>query len=590
MVAKVSLVEKLLLERIRLKSYAPGNHRTTCPQCSHTRRNKSETCLAIIIEAGAGHALWLCHHCGWKGRTQEQQHPFGPRRRRPAPKKPATAPGAPTAAILRWFAERGISEAVVRRNKIGYARHYIPKLDAQVDCIAFPYFRDGQLINIKYRALEAKAFAQEKDAEKIFYGLDDLAEAEDVLIVEGECDKLAFEEAGFRNVLSVPDGAVARLKDDPSEDDAKFEYLANCEEQLGRFKRFILAVDADAKGQILEEELARRLGKEHCWRVRWPDGQDVACKDANETLLMHGSEVVRECVAAAEAYPVTGLYRIADCADEALALYEEGRKRGVSTGWPSLDEYMTIRPGELSVVTGIPNSGKSEFVDALLVNIARRLGWRFALCSFENPPDEHIAKLAEKHVGAPFFDGLTRRMSKAELLAAMDWLGEHFVLIRAGEESPTIDWILERGRIAVLRHGVRGLVIDPYNEIEHMRPRGMTETEYISELLSKLRRFAENHGVHVWIVAHPAKMQRENGKLPVPTLYDISGSANWANKPDIGVVVHRDLDNGNTVEIYVRKVRFKSVGRVGVIELQWDRATGRYAEPAAAANTKRWSD
>lgn len=585
----VSLTEKLLHDGIRLSNYTPGNRKTTCPQCSHIRRNKKDPCLSVTVEADCEHAVWLCHHCGWKGSTHEQQHPFARQRRRPSAKKPTTAPSAPTAAVLRWFAERGISEAVVRRNRIGFARHYIPKLDAQVDCIAFPYFRDGELINIKYRALAAKAFVQERDAEKIFYGLDDLADTDTAIICEGEPDKLAFEMAGLLNVISVPDGAPGRLRDDPDKADAKFEYLANCEEALARFKRFILAVDADANGQVLEEELARRLGKENCWRVRWPDSQDVVCKDCNETLIIHGPEVVRECVAAAEPYPVTGLYGISDCADEATTLYEEGRKRGLSTGWPSLDAYMTIRPGDLSVLTGTPGSGKSEFIDALMVNVARLHGWRFAVCSFENQPDEHIAKLAEKHLGLPFWDGPTRRMSKAELLAAMDWLDQHFVFIRADDESPTVDWILERARIAVLRYGVRGLVIDPYNEIEHMRPPGVTETEYISALLSKLRRFAENHAVHVWIVAHPAKMQRENGKLPPPSLYDISGSANWANKADIGVVVHRDMDNGNTVEIYIRKVRFKSVGRIGVVELQWDRTTGRYSEQPAAP-LKYWND
>jgi twinkle protein len=575
----VSLTEKLLGEGIRLNSYAPGDRKTICPQCSHVRRNKKDPCLSVTVEADCQHAVWLCHHCGWKGSTHEQQHPFTRQRRRRTPKKPTTAPGSPTTAVWRWFGARGISEAVVRRNRIGFARHYIPKLDAQVDCIAFPYFRAGELVNIKYRALTEKAFAQEKDAEKIFYGLDDIAEAEEAIIVEGEIDKLAAEEAGFLNVISVPDGAPNQLTTEPS-DEIKFEFLGNCEEQLAGLKRITLAVDADHNGQILAEELARRLGKERCWRVHWPNSNDVVCKDANETLLMHGRAVLRECITAAEPYPVTGLYRIPDCADDAAALYDLGRKLGVSTGWPSLDTLMTIRPGELSVVTGTPNSGKSEFLDALMVNLTSLHGWRFAVCSFENPPEEHIAKLVEKHLGLPFWDGPTQRMTKGELLAAMDWLDDRFVLIRAGEESPTIDWILERARIAVLRYGVRGLVLDPYNEIEHMRPPGMSETEYIAGLLSKLRRFAENHAVHVWIVAHPAKMQRENGKTPVPTLYDISGSANWANKADIGVVVHRDVDNGNLVEIYIRKVRFKSVGRIGVVELQWDRVTGRYSEPA----------
>jgi twinkle protein len=252
---------------------------------------------------------------------------------------------------------------------------------------------------------------------------------------------------------------------------------------------------------------------------------------------------------------------------------------------------MTIRPGELSIVTGYTHSGKSEFLDALMVNLSGLHGWRFAVCSFENLPRQHLPKLLEKYLGAPFADGPSRRMSKAEMMEAMTgWLEDHFVLIRANDEAPTIDFVLEKARVAVLRHGVRGLVIDPYNEVEHRRPPGMTETEYVSQILGKVRRFAENHAVHVWFVAHPAKPLREGGKLPVPSLYDISGSANWANKADIGLVVHRDLDNGNSVELYLRKVRFKEVGQVGVVELQWDRVTGRYSEIERRDYASRYGD
>jgi twinkle protein len=259
----------------------------------------------------------------------------------------------------------------------------------------------------------------------------------------------------------------------------------------------------------------------------------------------------------------------------------------VSTGWASLDQFITIRPGELTVVTGVPNAGKSEFIDALMVNIAVAYGWKFAVCSFENPPAEHISKLAEKYLGTPFWDGPTRRMSEAELMRAVEWLDGHFHFIRCDDDAPTIETILEKARAAVLRYGIRGLVIDPYNEIEHRRPSNMSETEYVSWMLGQVKRFGQSCGVHVWFVAHPAKLHRENGKLPVPTLYNISGSANWANKADIGVVVHREPDEDPTrADIYIRKVRFKSVGRIGGASLRWDRATGRYTEIDGEADAR----
>ena len=575
-----TLSEGLLAHGIRLQSYSAGSQKLTCPRCSAQRRNKTDLCLSVTVEAAE--AVWHCHNCAWSGGVTErkERRMESKRRVKPAPTSPARQPGEITPAALAWFKSRGISEATVRRNGIGLQRAFIPARQAEVDCLAFPYRRDGQLVNIKFRTLEGKDFAQVKGAEKILFGLDDIVDAKTAIIVEGELDKLALEEAGHLNCISVPDGAPRFVKEgEPAPDDAKFSFLANCADELARLERIILAVDNDAPGQALEEELARRLGREQCLRVRWPDSGDVTCKDANETLQAHGAAVLAECIAAAEPYPIAGLHSVRDFEAETIDLYREGRKRGHSTGWPSVDEFMTIRDGELSVVTGIPNSGKSEFIDALMVNLAHRYGWHFGVCSFENPPSEHIAKLAEKHVGQPFWDGPTPRMSEADLSRAIDWVNDHFYLIRADDEAPTIDWILETAKGAVLRHGIKGLVIDPYNEVEAKRPANQTETEYVSQLLGKVKRFAQSHGVHVWFVAHPAKMLREGGGIPAPTLYDISGSANWANKADIGVVIHRDPNKDPTkTEVYIRKVRFKSVGKIGATALRYERSTGRYAE------------
>jgi twinkle protein len=514
---------------------------------------------------------------------EDERRTRAQRRRPAAPVKPTNTPGDPTPAVLQWLVRRGISEATARRNRVGAQRAYIPALRAEVDCIAFPYFHNGELVNVKFRSLAEKAFALVKGAELILYGLDDIADNKSAIIVEGELDKLALEEAGIRNAVSVPTGAPAKVKaSEPDPEDAKFSYIAACSEDLNRLDRVILAVDNDGPGLALAEELARRLGKERCWRVRWPDSGDARCKDANETLLRYGADVLRDCIEHAEPYPIAGLHSVVDYTEETISLYRDGHKRGLSTGWKSLDELMTIRPGELSVVTGVPGSGKSKFIDALAVNLARNYGWRFALCSFENPPAEHIAKLAEKYSGLPFWDGPTRRMSETDLQRAMDWIADRFSLIRFDDEAPTIEAVLEKACAAVMRHGLRGLVIDPYNEIEHRRPANMTETEYVSQLLGKVKRFAQNHGAHVWFVAHPAKLHRDNGKLPIPTLYDISGSANWVNKADLGIVVHRDPDNDPTqTDIYVRKVRFKSVGKIGGVSLRWNRGTGRYAEITA---------
>ena len=564
---------------ISLRRYEAGDSKTLCPQCTHTRRNKKDPCLSVTLDLDGG-AVWKCHNCEWTGNVPGRSNGVAFHSQNPPLVKPNYEATVLPEKVITWFKGRGISEPILKRNSVGYGLHYIPGAGQEVTCIQFPYKRNGETVNVKYRDGE-KNFSQVKDAEKIFYGLDDIQGCKEIIITEGEVDKFSLEEAGFCNVLSVPDGAPAVVKDGVMnpENDAKFSYIWNCRDELAEVEKIILAADNDGPGRALTEELARRLGRERCWRVTWPSINDAPRKDANEVLVFDGPGVLREVIDNAKPYPIKSLHDVDAFELETLALYEHGPQRALSTGWLALDPYMKIREGELSIVTGLTGVGKSEFVDALMVNLATQYGWRFAVCSFENPVPEHISKLAEKHLGQPFWGGPTPRMGEADLRGAMQWLREHFYFIRADDEAPTIDWLLETAPAAVIRHGVRGLVIDPYNEIEHKRPVGMNETEYVSQILGKVKRFAQAHGCHVWFVAHPAKMYRDKDrKIPVPTLYDISGSANWANKADLGVVVHREWVEGTTpVQIHIKKVRFKSVGKIGIVDFNYDRATGRYS-------------
>ena len=171
-----------------------------------------------------------------------------------------------------------------------------------------------------------------------------------------------------------------------------------------------------------------------------------------------------------------------------------------------------------------------------------------------------------------------------DLRRALAWINERFFFIRADDESPTIDWVLEKARAAVMRYGVNGLVLDPYNEFEHRRPRGVNETEYISDLLGKVKRFGAAHGVHCWFVAHPAKPERMDDQNREPSLMAISGSAHWGNKADFGISVHRkwnsDGTRSNVSQVHVKKARFRHLGQPGVAELHFNAATGRYEDSA----------
>jgi len=563
---------------IDLGGRSGGEVQTTCPQCSSSRKKTKARCLSVNTVEG----VWLCHHCDWRGtlKAGEEARSRPPKRIvKPHFEKPAAVP--PT--VRDWFALRGIPEEIVTRHCISLQTAYLPQLEEEVPCLVFPYFRHGETVNLKYRSVDGKHFRQVKDAEKILYGLDDLIE-DWAVIVEGECDRLALDVAGIKNAASVPDGAPP-AGSKPS--DQKFEYLVNCAEQLNPLKKIVLAVDNDPPGKTLEEELARRLGPERCWRVTWPE----SCKDANDVLMQRSAATLRECIEAAKPYPLEGVLRVADFAEDVVRLYHQGLSGGISTGWDSVDRHYTVRPGELTIVTGIPSHGKSQFLDALTVNLAHEHGWSFAICSPENLPVElHAAKLIEQHTGWPFRKGPSQRLPHEELAPALQWLDDHFVLI-APDDNLTIPNLLLIAKSLVTRHGIRGLIVDPWNEFDHSRPNHQTETEYISTALGQIRRFARNHGVHVWLVAHPQKLyRRKDGSYPVPTPYDISGSAHWRNKADNCLTIWRDENEpGKPVKLYVQKIRFREVGRVGIVSLQFDQLNGRYKEatPAVAATRER---
>jgi twinkle protein len=202
--------------------------------------------------------------------------------------------------------------------------------------------------------------------------------------------------------------------------------------------------------------------------------------------------------------------------------HEHGAPRGISKGWPPMNPHYRVMTGEWTLVTGIPGAGKSEWLDALSVNLARDRGWTFGVFSPENQPLEYYAdKLAERFVGKPEEPGPTERMTVTEHEAAMDRLESHFTFIQP--ESPTIDSLLEIGRSLVKSKGIRGLILNPWNEVDHMRPPALTETEYISQSLSKVRKFAREKGVHVRIVAYPRILRKEDGVYPLPTPYDVAG-------------------------------------------------------------------
>lgn len=541
-----------------------GQIKTQCPKCSSDRTKKSERCLSVNLDDG----VFQCHHCEWNGKAES----FGQFRSgnwekpRKVYRKPTYTPQSePADKLLEWFAARHIPAEVVRRNKIERREVYFPATQSNQPAIAFPYFRDGQVINVQYRSA-GKDFVMEKDAEPCLYGLDDIEDNEELYIVEGQLDKLAMESAGMLNCVSVPNGAGSNL-----------DCFAADEARLAHVKRFFIAVDNDEKGKKLEADLVSRLGRDKCWLVEWPKG----CKDANEVLIAHGIDGLCDAALSARPIPIDGAFEINDLREEIFSLYDDGLPEGFSPGWVNLGEHYRPALGQWTAVVAIPGSGKTAWLAALMVNMAISHDWKFCVFPAENlPAAQYASLLAEIFLGLPFNRGVHERMTREELDTAIDWLHDHFIILNPSDDELDLDSLLSMAKAYCLRRGIKGFVIDPWNELDHKQPTHQSETQYIAHSLIKVRRFAKAHSIHVWIVVHPTKMAKDrDGNYPVPTLYDASGSAHWRNKADFGIALYRHLDDDQKpVEVHVQKVRWKWCGKIGLVKLYFDKLTGRYSE------------
>ena len=537
--------------------------RIQCKVCSSDRSKASEQCVSV--DRKGDWVVWNCHHCGDGGAAPLTDW-------KPKKVQKATFAVDVNAGIKditkEYLSIRGISEEVwSAANIFSVEREF---RTGKQDAIAFPNIVDGKVVGVKYRGLN-KEFSQESGSAQVLWG-QSFAKPPVLIITEGEMDALSCRQAGLNSAVSVPSGAPMRVSEgkiDPSED-RKFGFVWEAKAMLESMEKVILAVDNDDAGQALQEELARRIGKAKCWTVKYPDG----CKDLNDVLVRHGAPEVKNVIDNAEPFPINGLFGADNYFDSVDEKYLNGQGKGVSTGYDCLNELYTIVPGQLSIVTGWPSSGKSNFVDQVCVNLAKQKDWRFMMASFENPPEEHIIKLCEIFLSKPFYSGPTPRMTNEELNLAKAWVKDHFLFLDVANGGTGLESILQRAQAAVGRIGIRGMVIDPYNYIDTERTG--TETENINHMLTRVNAFAKSNDVHTWFVAHPAKMQREGADLPIPDGMAISGSMSWWAKADVGLTVHRQPDD---VMIKVWKARWRWVGKLGKASLHYDVPTGTYAQP-----------
>ena len=331
--------------------------RVVCPYCSPERRKQNIKDMTLTRK-NDGAVVYHCHHCFENGSVQ--------------PRKETKLSAVPSTTVINqplaqphydWLNTRGISPATADKMKLFAAEKFFHKIGKVTPAIGFPYYRRGSLVATKYRSINGKDFTQDMGGAHDFFGIDNIVAGQPIIIVEGEMDALSAIEAGLNNVLSVPGGAPMKLAE-PKADEKRFAFIHNAQQVLDNAPYVILATDQDASGQVLAEELARRIGKEKC-RIAKFDKKDLneILMDDDPTLDDRPSNIIKKIIEDAQPYPIAGLSAASSFSDRLNTLYSKGTGKGVSTGYDSVDNIYTVAPSQLTVVTGYPSSGKSNFVD-----------------------------------------------------------------------------------------------------------------------------------------------------------------------------------------------------------------------------------
>jgi twinkle protein len=562
-------INGFLIDEFNQHKLEEGKKQGVCPLCSSDRKpkNTKAKCASYDWERGLG----TCHNCN----TSFQLHTY---QRKGASEKVYVRPVGPPSdteypefvsdKVIEWFKTRGIGTQTLTDLEVGEGPEWMPQTGKTENVIKFNYFMGDQLINIKYRD-GRKNFKLYKGAEKVFYNINSIVGYDYCVITEGEMDVLALHEAGIPNAISVPNGATLNSNN--------LDYLDNCIDYFEDKDKVILAVDSDEAGQALQSELVRRLGAEVCYLASFDD-----CKDANEYLQKYGKEKLVQRVTGARPVPLENVTTFRDIEDEITDFVRNGFKKGYQVGLENFDDIFSTYTGQFITVTGIPSSGKSDFVDQMVVGYNRNYNWKTAFASPENAPTYlHAHKLMRKT-----WEG----MPTSEDIGSDRWdqIADHCNsnYFHIDMERYTLDSVLRKGAELVKRKGIKCLVIDPFNKIRDLG--GSDDVNrYTMEYLAKIEIFAKKYDVLVFIVAHPTKMYKDkDGKMEEPTMYNIKGGGEWYDASYHGILVHRDYE-AKTVKAKVLKVKFQNLGENGAeAYFKWEPRSGCFIPHEPMSNNE----
>jgi twinkle protein len=549
-------INGFVIDKFNQHGLKEGAAQGICPLCSSDRKpeNRKAKCASYDWERGLG----TCHNCDKTFQLHTYQRKGASEKVYVRPDEPANFNEVST-NVETWFGTRGISKQTLRDLQVTEGPEFMPQTGKKENTIQFNYFIGDQLINVKYRD-GRKNFKLYKGAEKVFYNINSIVGYDTCVIVEGKMDVLALHEAGIPNAISVPNGATLNRNN--------LDYLDNCIDYFDDKTRIILAVDADEPGQMLQRELVRRLGAEVCYLIDFNGN-----KDANDFLLEHGASALRNAIHNSRPVPLENVSTLKDVEDELRDFVKNGFKPGFQVGLKNFDQIFSTYTGQFITVTGIPSSGKSDFVDQMVVGYNNNYGWKTAYASPENQPVYlHAHKLMRKHwqdmpnvgdIGNDKWQQVTNHVNDNYFFIDMD--------------KYSLESVLRKGAELVKRKGIKCLVLDPFNKIRDVDAKSDDVNRYTMDYLAKIEAFCKKYDVLTFIVAHPTKMYKtQDGKIEEPTMYNIKGGGEWYDASYHGLLVHRDYE-AKTTKVKVLKVKFQNLGENGgESHFTWEPRSGSF--------------
>lgn len=550
---------------IDLKGRTSGQFKVKCPACIDQRTNKRDTSLSVNIDKGVAN----CHYCEEKS-VRDFNKMEVTKKEYKYPVQEWQNYTNLSDKLVEWFKGRGISQKTLIDSKVTEEEQYQPALGKKVNNIVFNYFEGDKLINKKYRSADKK-FTQSAGTKNIFYGINDIIGEKEVYIVEGEIDKISFSEIGITNCISVPNGA--------NDNDDVWQ---NCEEYLKDVEKFYIATDKDAKGEEVAEKIAQRLGRWRCARI------DFKNKDANEDLI---EGVLEDSLKNVKGYPVSGTISINDFKGAIFDLYNNGVPKTIypkKNGLERLKNVFSVMRGHLCTVTGIPSHGKSNFLEWYVLSLLAEQDLKASFFSPEHMPFElHQANFIQKFYGKSFWsDKDGAKITPSEIDSYIEWANEKiYITFPEKDQSPTWDFLLDTFKQQMYAYGTDIFVIDAFNKV--LFDKSGQQREQINEVLTKLTSFAQMNNVIIFLVAHPTKMKKNDstGLYEMPSLYDVSGSADFRNQTHDGFCIYRHFGENEYTKFVNLKTKFSFQGTIGgECTFKYHIPSGRYYDALGSPN------